>query len=106
MSTAKINSGVCGFETTVSAESDSAYQCKLKIESTCPHVTKMAETMAQEIDTFNVMNELFKKGESQVQTSAKVLPHLTCPVTVGILKAMEVSAGLALAKDVEIKIEK
>ena len=95
---ANINSGVCGFITTVQAETGDKYQTKVKIESTCPHVAKMAEAL----ETVNAMNELFKKGQSQILTESQTLPHITCPVPTGLLKAIEASSGLALPKDASI----
>ncbi|KNZ68538.1 hypothetical protein Tfer_2933 [Thermincola ferriacetica] len=100
---AKINSGACGFETTVQAEAGPDYLAGVKITSGCQHINKMAEKLG----TLNVMSELFKKGESQVLAAAKeILPHLTCPVPIGILKAIEASAGMALPKDVTITLAK
>lgn len=98
-----IFSGVCGFQTKVNAETNGEYQTKLHLETTCPNVKKMAETL----DTVNVMDELFRKGQSQVMAAAqKHLPHITCPVPVGILKAVEASAGMALTKDATITFTK
>ena len=34
------------------------------------------------------------------------LPHITCPVPVGTLKAIEAGAGMALVKDVSITFSK
>lgn len=103
MSTAIINAGACGFKTTVKSENMGKYQCNLSIESQCPHVTKMAEALG----TINAMDELFKKNQSQVIAAClQNLPHITCPVSVGILKAIEASAGLALPKDVSISVSK
>jgi hypothetical protein len=40
------------------------------------------------------------------QLAAKYLTHSACPVPAGILKAVEVAAGLALPKDAAIKVSK
>ncbi|WP_236860235.1 DUF6951 family protein [Candidatus Formimonas warabiya] len=98
-----IHSGVCGFITTVQAETDSDYQTKLQVESQCPNVKKIIEALG----TLNVMNELFRKGQSEILSlSAQHLPHVTCPVPIGMLKALEASAGMALPKDVSISFTK
>ncbi len=100
---ATIHSGACGFSTTVTAETDKKYKCTLQIESKCPHITKMSQTLG----TVNAMDELFKKGQSQVLSASSVhLPHATCPVGIGILKVVEASAKLALPKDATIEFEK
>ncbi len=94
----KIVSGICGFETEVQVENESKYQCTVQLRSTCPHVTRMAE----KINRVDAMAELFKKGQSQILTASQNLPHVTCPAAVGILKAVEAAAGLALPKDASI----
>jgi len=96
----KVNifSGPCGFTTTVYAETEN-YQSKLHIESQCPNVKKMAESLGM----LNVMDELFRKGQSQILSAgSQHLPHVTCPVPIGMLKILEHSAGMALPKDVSI----
>ncbi len=102
MTQVEINAGICGFSTNVQAETQSKYQCKIKIESQCKHVQKLAE----QLDEVNAMDELFKKGKSRVLALAQeTLPHLTCPAPIGILRAIEASTGLALPKDVSIKFK-
>lgn len=99
MTEVEIVSGICGFRTVVRSEAQKGYHANLQVESDCQNVKQMAENIKQ----VNVMTELFKKGESEVlSASRQYLPHVTCPVAVGILKALEVSAGLALPKDVTI----
>ncbi|MCR6544462.1 DUF6951 family protein [Dehalobacterium formicoaceticum] len=103
MAEACISAGICGFETTVSVEDLGDYQFKLKFITKCPNIPKMAA----DIETVNVMDELFKKGESKVLNAAvKHLPHVSCPVPSGTLKALEVTAGMALPKDASITIKK
>jgi hypothetical protein len=38
------------------------------------------------------------------ELATKYCPHAACPVPVGILKAVEVEAGLALAANVSIEV--
>lgn len=98
----EIDSGICGFKTVVQADNKPKYKAGVFIESTCPHVTKLAEKI-KELGEIDVMKELFKKGESQILAASNTtLPHITCPVPVGILKCLEVSTGMALPKDVTI----
>lgn len=94
-----IESGICGFQTMVQAEPGAKYTAKLIVDSNCPHVRKIAESFGE----FNAMTELFKKGQSAIlKLCQENLPHITCPVPVGLLKALEASAGLALPKDAKI----
>ncbi|MGI6677588.1 MAG: DUF6951 family protein [Dehalobacterium sp.] len=103
MAEACIFAGICGFETTVSAEDLGDFQYKLKFATNCPNVPKMAADLTE----VNVMDELFKKGESKVLNAAvKHLPHVSCPVPSGALKVLEVTAGMALPKDATITFKK
>lgn len=106
MTCVEIQSGICGFTTTVTAEGKPGYKAVFQMESQCANWQKVNAALGnQEI---NVMGELFKNkatGEvnSQILDLAlKTIPHVSCPVISGLLKALEVSAGLALPKDASI----
>ncbi len=99
MTQVTVHSGACGFQTTVLAETGADYQSKVKITSTCPHVAKLAETLS----SLSIMAELFKRSNPIVLSTCHAkLPHVTCPVPIGILKCIEASANMALPKDVSI----
>ena len=55
------------------------------------------------------MKELFKDkatgtlNSKVLDTAFKTIPHVSCPVISGVLKALEVGVGLALPKDAFIK---
>lgn len=107
MATVEIKSGICGFGTVVHAEDKSGYKAVFHLESECPNWKKVEEILGgKELD---VMSELFKNRDtgnldSQVlDVSLKTIPHVSCPVISGILKALEVSVGLALPRDVTIR---
>lgn len=102
-----INAGICGFSTLVTATKEKGYDASFQLESQCPNWQKVnAKLGGQPLD---MMAELFKDREtgevhSQViDTALKTIPHVSCPVISGILKAMEVSVGLALPKDAVIQ---
>jgi hypothetical protein len=102
----KIFAGICGFTTIVTSEDRGGYNAVITIKSECPNWTKVNETL--EGKEINVMTELFKDKKtgtvnSQViQTALNKIPHVSCPVISGVLKAMEVSVGLALPKNATI----
>lgn len=106
MVTVKIDSGICGFTTLVHAEDKTGYNASFHLESECPNWKKVDDILGGK--ELNMMTELFKDkktGElnSQVLTvSLKTIPHVSCPVISGILKALEMSVGLALPKDAVI----
>jgi hypothetical protein len=99
-----IDAGICGFTTTVIATSDDGQHIHLHIESTCPHVARAA----QELSSVDAYTELFSKlhETSLYQILSQHVIHCACPVYVGIMKAIEVAAGMALPKDAAIHVEK
>ena len=103
MTKVEVFSGICGFTTTIEVEeTEEKYVALCKMEGQCPNCTKVAAVLAEE--PLKVMDELFKKGESKVMnTCMAILPHISCPVPAGILKALEVGVGLALPADASIK---
>ena len=104
MATVRVDSGICGFVTTIHTSSEDAQNVTIDFESTCPYVMK-AKGELTSVDAFQ---ELFKKpAETSVYAIlSKHLTHVTCPLYSGFFKAIEVAAGLALPKDVSITIEK
>ena len=103
MSKAEIQSGICGHVSTVEAKMDGKI-CKVSITSTC----KAIQELAQELTEVNPMMEIScKRATPQtLQMGLKHCYHAACPVPVGIIKAIEVEAKLALPKDVIIKVSK
>lgn len=104
MAKATIDAGICGYITTVEAEKGDKFQVKLHIESECKHIQKMAA----DLDEVNALGEISpKKGDHQILAKGnEYCTHSACPVPVGIIKAVEVAAGLALPKEASIKVEK
>ncbi|MGQ9680940.1 MAG: DUF6951 family protein [Anaerolineae bacterium] len=103
MAEAEINAGICGHTTRVTASaSPEGERVFLTISSSCPWVQKMAADLS-DVDP---MREITYRGEGpQVLAAARLLRHPACPVPSGILRAVEIAAGLALPKDIYIKLE-
>ena len=78
--------------------------CKLSIDSSCKAVQKIAEELS-EVDPYQEIS--FKRGMPKIlETGARHCFHAACPVPIGIIKAVEVAAGLNLPKDAVIKVSK
>ncbi len=103
MASAEIDSGICGFCTTVHTKMD-GHTVRLEFETTCGYVEMLAEQLT-EVDPYR---EISYRGEGPVtlRLAAEHLVHPACPVPSGILKAIEVEASLALPKDASIKPRK
>ena len=104
MTLAEIQGGICGFVTKVKANSKDGQKIELTIETDCPNVSKLAAEL-KEVDAFK---EVLSRAldTATYQLASKYCPHPGCPVPAGILKAIEVEAGLALPKDAAIFLRK
>ena len=103
MAKAEIFAGNCGYNTKVEATLDGKV-VKLDITSECPAMQKMAD----ELDEINPYQEIsFKRAMPTIHAAGhKHCTHAACPVPVGIIKAVEIEAKLALPTDVIIKLSK
>jgi hypothetical protein len=103
LSKAEIFSGICGFNTVVEAKSDGD-MVHLTITSDCQAIQRLGSVLTEvepyhEISARRSIPQVLEKG-------MKFCTHAACPVPVGIIKAVEVEAGLALPADVSIKVSK
>lgn len=104
----KIDAGVCGFHTDVVASSEDCQFVRFDITTSCDKIRDLAASL-QERESIDSFLEISPTDESVIMTSVR--STLTgccagCAVAVGIFKAMQVAAGLALPKDINIKIFK
>jgi hypothetical protein len=103
MAKSEIFAGICGFSTRVEAKMDGE-MVNLEIVSDCPGIQKLAQNLVQ----VNPYQEISARRAvpSTLQAGLKYCTHAACPVPVGIIKAVEVEAGLALPLDASIKVSK
>lgn len=104
MAKVKVNAGVCGFITEITATQNSNQKVELSINSTCPHV----QALAEEYTEAEGMAEVFAPyGDSVLFNKSKQhIKHAACPVPTAIIKAIEVSCSLALPSDVQMEVKK
>lgn len=102
MTRAEVFSGVCGFTTTVEATMNGHQRVRLNIDSEC----KAIQRLAQELDEVDPFQEITFRddGPLTLRLAAECSCHASCPVPAGIIKAVEVEAGLALPADATIRI--
>lgn len=103
MATTEIHAGICGFTTVVHAEMDGD-DCVLTINSDCPDIQKLGAELAR----VDPMREISWRGRAPqvMETAPKHCSHAACPVPCGIIKAIEVAAGLALPADATITVRR
>jgi hypothetical protein len=104
MAKARIEAGICGHHAEVVAEMVEDYQVKVKIESSCKHIQKLAENLSE----VNALNEISpRRGMPEILSKGlEYCTHGSCPVPVGIIKTVEVAADLALPQTATIVVEK
>lgn len=102
MAKAEIHAGVCGYTTTVKATALSRREVEVSLQSDCPDICALAGTLTK-VDAYK---EISCRGgiTSIINNGLKHCAHAACPVPVGIVKAVEVAAKLALPKDVSIRV--
>lgn len=104
MAKVEIDPGICGLPTTVRAEMDGQiHRCKLSIESECVAIRKLADEL-QEVDPLQEIALRRGNGPQVLHLGRQYCSHAACPVPVGIIKAVEVAAGLALPADVSMRV--
>ncbi|HSV75256.1 MAG TPA: hypothetical protein VLH79_15990 [Chthonomonadales bacterium] len=101
MTRAEIHAGVCGLRTVVEARLVGEV-CHVRIESECPGCRRLAEELV-EVDPLREMSHS-GLGPRALELARKHCRHSACPVGVGIVKAVEAEAGLALPADVTIRL--
>lgn len=106
MATVEIDPGVCGMPTIVRAEFDETTdRCKLSIDSDCPAIRGLSVELT-DVDPFEEISLQRGGGPTALNLGRQFCAHSACPVPVGIIKAVEVAAGLALPVDVAMRISK
>jgi len=104
MAQAEVFAGICGFTTHVTAHKNGDGQMAVSLESECKAIQRLGAQLG-EVDPFREFT--FRgQGPLTLQMASKFCSHAACPVPTGIIKAIEVEAGLALPADVSIKVSK
>jgi hypothetical protein len=103
MTKVTVHSGACGFSVTITAEKHGDGKITLALETNCEMVQKMLEDIAT-LDRFAPLRGF--QNNPVYQSAGKRLKHAACAVPSAILKAVEVEAGLNVAKDVAIRFNK
>jgi len=98
-----LNAGICGFKTKVTATSDGA-TVQYRIESDCPHVSKLNDALDKNMGAFDPLTMPFSENPVYL-ACGKALAHSACPVPMALIKAAEVAAGLGLKRSVALDFE-
>ena len=104
----EIDAGICGFYTTARVTSEDGQNVVFNLDSDCDKILQFGKVLGDKgpIDAYQEINP---DGPAVIMTTVR--ETLTgccagCAVPVGLFKATQVAAGLALPKDINIKIAK
>lgn len=105
MTKVKIQPGICGLITNVTAQSEDQIDVTVSVNSACESVKKMFHELGNSFDALEIC--LSRPGDNQFYAyAAENFPgHASCPVIAGIIKCMEAECKLALPKDADIHFE-
>jgi len=103
MTTVIVNAGACGYSITITANKNKDNTIVIALDTECAMVKQMLEDIAV-LDRFAPLTGF--QNNPVYQSAAKRLKHVACPVPSGILKALEVEAGLNVMKDATITFDK
>jgi len=102
MTKVNIQPGACGMSVTVEVKKKEKKTFTVTVTSECVMVQKLGT----EIPELGIMDAFKRLLENPVyKKAAGCLKHASCPVPCGILKALEVEAGLNVPKDSIIHFE-
>ena len=103
-----IDAGICGFRTTACVTSKDGQNVTFDIDTNCDKIARLGQ-MLEEEGPVDAYQEISPGGPAVILTAVK--EALTgccagCAVPIGLFKGMQVAAGLALPKDITIKMAK
>jgi hypothetical protein len=97
-----VNPGVCGKIATVNITKVGKRRIKVDITSDCEMVINMGELLS-EVDQWEALKS--HESSSIYKYASKCNLHISCPVPMAILKAIEVEAGLTLPRTIVVQFE-
>ena len=103
-----IDAGICGFRTSACALSDDERTVRFEVTSDCEKIRGLAATLKEQ-EPLDAYMEIHPEGEGVLMQTVR--SKLTgccagCAVPVGLFKAMQVAAGLALPRNITIALSK
>ena len=102
MATVRIMPGNCNFQSRIHVDQIGKTRFKVKIETECEQVSRLAG-LIHEILLRDVLSPLTQSPLLEKAAASGL--HVSCPIPLGIIKAIEVEAELALPTDVGIYFE-
>jgi hypothetical protein len=104
MAKVTLDAGACGFKVIIKATKTGHRMFKIELISPC----EMIKNLNDELKDREFGPEVFStiEGSEIYELCSKHIKHISCPIPAAILKAIEVEGGLAVPKDLKMKVEK
>jgi len=104
----KVDAGICGFKTVITASSKDNMNVDLKVVSPCEIIKELA-ALYKESGPVNAYQDLSPQSESVILKISRPILMTKgacegCVVPAAVCKAMYIAAGLALPKDVSMAV--
>ena len=106
--TVEIDAGICGFRTTATVISPDGQDVSFEVQSDCEKIRKLGDDLKAK-GSIDAYQEISTAKESVLMQTVRATLRgccAGCAVPAGLFKAMQVAAGLALPKDITIKLAK
>ena len=103
-----IDAGICGFQTVAQVAGADDQNVTFEVRSDCDKINRLGRLL-RENGPIDAYREIDPRGESVLLCMVRSTLSgccAGCAVPVGLLKAMQVAAGLALPKDVHIQLHR
>lgn len=102
-----VDAGICGFRTTVHADSPDGQFVALDADSDCDKIRDLAESLKSEgpFDAFQEINPAAESAILEITRSKLKGCCAGCIVPVAFFKAMQTAAGLALPADISVSMK-
>ncbi len=104
MAKVTVDAGICNFVSVIEAVKNDDDMIDVSLKTGCPNFQQLTKAKI-EMDPLLVCFEKIGTGEV-FELFKDSCPHNACPLPTAMIKAIEVEEGLALPKDVTMKIEK
>jgi len=104
----EIDAGICGFKTSACVQSDDDQHVVFDVESGCEKIARLGSELKRKspVDAYQEISPATASVVMEAVRSVLKGCCAGCAVPAGLFKAMQVSAGIALPKDISIRLTK
>ncbi len=102
----EVDAGVCGFKTSARASSEDSQRVVFEVTSDCEKICRLAATLKSR-EPIDAYQEISPAAESVLMLCVRATLRgccAGCVVPAGLFKAMQVATGLALPKDISMRL--